>query len=205
MSPATRQSDGFRTDHDVTSLIVIAGLTAVLFAGGLGLSEFWELGLDIDWKPFFLVYAVIVFVPWGTPTIASAIGATIAEGFLDIMEGYEADDPFGWAGYVVGFTVAGWIFGNDTSSVAKLATGATVGGLLQYAIEGLFLFVLGAEGGTLLGTSFSGALPIYLVAVLGNTLTHGVILGAIPLVPTVSALEGRMDRLFPQATTSASR
>ncbi|MFB6194379.1 MAG: hypothetical protein ABEI75_04875 [Halobaculum sp.] len=201
---STGQSDGFDTDMDLSGLIVIAGLTAVLFAGGLVLSEApGELGLDIDWKPFFVVYAVIIFVPWGTPTIAAALGATIAEGFLDVVEGAEADDPFGWVGYAVGFTVAGYVFDNDTTSTTKMAAGATLGALVQYGLEGLFLFVLGAEAGSVLGLSVSGAAPIYVVSVLGNTITHGVILGALPLIPTVNALEGRMARLFPHAAEGA--
>lgn len=201
MSQASRESDGFRTDFDLSALIVIAGLTAVLFAGGLVLSEApGELGLDIDWKPFFVVYAVIVFVPWGTPTVAAALGATIAEGFLDVVEGAEADDPFGWVGYAVGFTAAGYIMSGETSNTTKMAVGATAGAFIQYAIEGLFLFVLGAEAGSVLGMSFGGAGAIYAVATIGNTITHGIILGAIPLIPTVNALEGRMERLFPHAT-----
>lgn len=195
------RSEGFRTDFDISALVVIAGLTAVLFAGGLVLSEApGELGLDIDWKPFFVVYAVLIFVPWGTPTIAAAVGATIAEGFLDIVEGAEADDPFGWLGYALGFTVAGYIMNNETSNTAKMAIGATVGAFVQYAIEGLFLFVIGSEPGAVLGLSVGGAAAIYAVAVVGNTITHGVILGAIPLIPTVNTLDGRMQRLFPHAS-----
>lgn len=200
MSQAAQpSSSGFTTDVDPVNLIVIAGLTAVLFAGGLTLTEFAELGLDIDFKPFFVVYAVIVFVPWGTPTVAAALGATLAEGTLDIVEGAAADDPFGWVGYFLGFTAAGWIFGDDTSTTSKLALGAVVGAFVQYAVEGLYLFAIGAEPGTLFGTEFSGALVIYAVSVIGNTVTHGVILGAIPLIPTVQSLKGRAGRLFPNA------
>ncbi|MFB6218545.1 MAG: hypothetical protein ABEH77_05110 [Halobacteriaceae archaeon] len=200
MSQTSTGESGFSTDHQLGDLIVIAGLTAVLFAGGLFLAEApGELGLDIDWKPFFVVYAVIIFVPWGLPTVAAALGATFAEAFLDVAEGAAADDPFGWVGYAVGFTAAGYIFGNDTSSTAKMAIGGTLGALLQYAIEGLFLFAIGSEPGSVLGMQVSGAAPIYGIAVIGNTITHGVILGFIPLIPTVGYLEGRIQRMFPLA------
>ncbi|MFB6198328.1 MAG: hypothetical protein ABEI52_08700, partial [Halobacteriaceae archaeon] len=188
MRATTRE---FSTDASVGNLIVIAGLTAVLFAGGLALAEgIGEVGLDIDWKPFFIVYTVIIFVPWGTPTIAAAAGATLAEGLLDIFEGAAADDPFGWAGYLIGFTVAGAIFGNDVDSKVKLVTGAIAGALFQYGVEGLYLFALsGGQSGELLGTTFSGAAAFYVISTIGNTVTHGIILGAIPLLPTVDYLK----------------
>ncbi|MDZ7746958.1 MAG: hypothetical protein U5K28_10795 [Halobacteriales archaeon] len=88
-----------------------------------------------------MVYTVIVFVPWGTPTIAAAVGATMAEGILDFFEGLEPDEPFGWAGYIVGFTIAGY-FMKDPSNKVKLAIGAVLGGFIQFAIEGLNLFVV---------------------------------------------------------------
>jgi hypothetical protein len=192
MAQTSNSSSGFKTDVDLTSLVVIAGLTAVLFAGALAIGEgLGEIPPDIDWKAFFVVYTVIVFVPWGTPTIAAAVGATLAEGILDFFEGIEPDEPFGWAGYVVGFTVAGYFF-KDPSNTTKLAIGAVLGGFVQFAIEGLVFIVVEGE-----------AMSVYLTALAGNTLTHGVILGAIPLIPVVSALQGRMQRvLAPSAQTA---
>ena len=194
MAQATteKSGQGFTTDVELTSLVVIAGLTAVLFAGALAIGEgLGEIPPDIDWKAFFVVYTVIVFVPWGTPTIAAAVGATLAEGLLDFFEGIEPDEPFGWAGYLVGFTVAGYFF-KDPSDTAKLVIGAVLGGFLQFAIEGLVFIVVEGE-----------AVSVYLTALAGNTVTHGIILGAIPLVPVVSALRGRMERvLAPSAQTA---
>ncbi|RBI58707.1 hypothetical protein DMJ13_25520 [halophilic archaeon] len=186
------ESDSFTTDVDMTSLVVIAGLTAVLFAGALAIGEgLGEIPPDIDWKAFFVVYTVIVFVPWGTPTIAAAVGATLAEGILDFFEGLEPDEPFGWAGYVVGFTVAGY-FMKDPSKTVKLAIGAVLGAFIQFAIEGLSLVLISGD-----------AWSVYATSLAGNTVTHGIILGAIPLIPTVAALRGRMQRvLAPSAQTS---
>ena len=70
MAEATSRSppraSTFRSDFDFTTLITLAGMTAVLFLGGLGITEaIGEIPLDIDWKPFFIIYAIIYFVPWG--------------------------------------------------------------------------------------------------------------------------------------------
>lgn len=184
----------FTADVDPTSLVVIAGLTAVLFAGALAIGEgLGEIPPDIDWKAFFVVYTVIVFVPWGTPTMAAAAGATIAEGILDFFEGIEPDEPFGWAGYLVGFTVAGY-FLTDPSDTVRLAIGAVLGAFIQFAIEGLAFIVIEGE-----------AMSVYLTALAGNTVTHGIILGAIPLIPTVTALRGRMERVLAPGAQTTNR
>lgn len=192
MAQATGSS-GFKSDVDVTNLVVIAGLTAVLFAGSLAIGEgLGEIPPDIDWKAFFVVYTVIVFVPWGTPTIAAAVGATLAEGILDLFEGMAPDEPFGWVGYVVGFTVAGY-FMRDPSNKVKLVIGAILGAFVQFAIEGLGLVLVAGD-----------AWSVYLTALAGNTITHGIILGAIPLIPTVAALRGRMERILAPAAQGSS-
>ncbi|MFB6294087.1 MAG: hypothetical protein ABEH60_07490 [Halonotius sp.] len=192
MAQTKEASSGFSTDVDITSLVVIAGVSAVLFAGALAIGEgLGEIPPDIDWKSFFVVYTVIAFVPWGTPTIAAAVGATIAEGTLDFFEGIEPDEPFGWAGYIVGFTVAGY-FMKDPSDTVKLALGAVLGGFVQFAIEGLVFIVVEGK-----------AITVYATSLAGNTVTHGIILGAIPLIPVVSALQGRMSRVLAPAAQSA--
>lgn len=196
MAQATKNeagaSDKFRTDVDLTDLVVIAGLTAVLFAGALAIGEgLGEIPPDIDWKAFFVVYTVIVFVPWGTPTVAAAVGATMAEGILDFFEGIEPDEPFGWAGYLAGFTIAGY-FMKDPDNKVMLAIGAVLGGFIQFAIEGLVFLVVEGE-----------AISVYATALAGNTITHGVILGAIPLIPVVGALKGRMERVMAPSAQQA--
>lgn len=177
-------NSGFSTDFDFTTLVVIAGVTAVLFAGGLALFGFYEIPPDIDFKPFFIVYAVIFFVPWGTPTVSSAAGATVAEALLDLIEGAGPDDPFGWIGYVVGFTVFGWMTKDaDPDDWLRLGTAATVGAFLQIAIEAVALLVISGE-----------SLSLYATVVGANTVTHGIIMGAVLLPPTLQSLEGRVEQ-----------
>ncbi|MDY6764246.1 MAG: hypothetical protein SV377_00920, partial [Halobacteria archaeon] len=165
----TSQTRGFTTSTDVGTLIVIAGLTAVLFAGGLALSEgAGELGVDIDWKPFFVVYAVILFIPWGTPTIAAAVGGMLAEALGDIFEGAAPDDPFGWVGYVVGFALFGYLVKDDTSDYTRMAVAAVAGGFVQIAIEGLWVFAIGLEEASTLaffGITVTDPFPFYVITV----------------------------------------
>ncbi|MFB6254013.1 MAG: hypothetical protein ABEI06_05340 [Halobacteriaceae archaeon] len=171
--------------YDFTTLILLAGITAVLFAGGLALTEFTEIPPDIDFKPFFIVYAIIVLVPWGTPTLAVAFGAAGAEGILDLIEGAAADDPFGWVGYLIGFTLFGWLIKDDTSNYLKISIAAVLAAFVQIFIEALNVIIISNK-----------AISIFATIVIANTITHGVIMGAILLIPTLEALEGRVDRMF---------
>jgi len=167
-------------------LIVITALSGVLFALGLLITErFGEIPVDIDWKPFFLPYILLALLPWGAPSIAIGLGAAIGEGLLDLLEGYEIDDPFGFVGYVVGFVVAGAIFGNKPWSQFRFAVGSIIGALVQAAFEGAALLVIDGEA---LGTA--------LRSVGGNTVTHGIILGAIFTMILVPLLRGRIERLL---------
>lgn len=185
---------GFRSDFEFTTLVVIAGMTAVLFAGGISLLGFYEIPPDIDFKPFFIVYAVIALVPWGTPTIAAAVGATLAEGIGDVIEGWAMDDPFGWVGYLIGFTLFGWIVKDDTDSTMRLSVAAIVGAFVQIAIEGLGLLIVEGE-----------AFSVYATVVAGNTVTHGVVMGAVLLIPTLKALQGRVEQFLGPAARTGSR
>jgi hypothetical protein len=163
--------------------LLVAGLAAVLFVGGLALTEpLGEIPPDIDFKPFFLVYALVALLPRGLPTVAAALGAAVGEGVLDLVEGYEVDDPFGFVGYVLGFTLAGR-FMDDPDDFTRVAVGAVLGAFLQATTEGLALWLLGGE--SVVGATTS---------VLANTVTHGVIMGVIPLVPALVALRGRVER-----------
>jgi hypothetical protein len=168
----------------------VAGLAALLFVGALLLSEpLGEIPPDIDFKPFFVVYALVALLPWGRATVAAAVGAAVGEGLLDLVEGYEADDPFGFVGYVVGFTVAGY-FMDDPDDFTRVAVGAVLGAFVQAVLEGLSLRFVGGE--TVAAAATSAA---------ANTLTHGVLLGVIPLVPTLVALRGRVERYLTFART----
>lgn len=189
-SRAKRRASRFRTDFDFTTLITLAGMTAVLFLGGLGITEaVGEIPPDIDFKPFFIVYAIMYFVPWGTPTVAVALGGALGEAIGDVIEGYEVDDPFGLFGYVIGFTIAGWLLkGTDADDYVRLSLAAIIGALVQILVEALGVLVISGD-----------ALSVYATIVAGNTITHGIILGLIPLVPTVAALDGRVERFLGEA------
>ena len=189
-SQATRRASKFRSDFDFTTLITLAGMTAVLFLGGLGITEaVGEIPPDIDFKPFFLIYAIMYFVPWGTPTVSIGVGGAIGEAIGDIIEGYAVDDAFGLIGYIIGFAVAGYLLrGTDADDYVRLSLAAVIGAFVQIAIEGLGVLVISDE-----------ALSVYAVIVAGNTITHGIILGLIPLIPTVAALDGRVERFLGEA------
>lgn len=175
-----------RDDYSTPKLVVIAGITAVLFAGGLLVTErLPELLVDVDFKPFFIVYAIVALLPWGMPSLSAGLGAAIGEGFLDVLEGYEVDDPFGFVGYVIGFAVAGWIFDDEPQNTVRLAAGAILGALIQAMFEATALVVIEGE-----------ALEVAAISAAGNTVTHGILLGVIPLVPTIAALHGRIERFL---------
>ena len=157
-------------------LIGMGCLSALLFAAGLLITEApGELALDVDLKPFFLPYLLIAAMRYGMPTLSVGLGAALGEGVLDIVEGYELDDPIGFIGYVVGFTLFGWYLHRvapDPTARRAQVTAAVLGALAQAAFEGLAFVLFATDADTLDAVT----------SVLGNTLTHGVLLGAIPLV-----------------------
>lgn len=159
----------------VLFLIGLGVLTAVLFAGGLLVTEYpGEFVLDVDLKPFFIPYLIAAFVPFGYPTLAIGLGAAAGEGMLDVSEGYELDDPLGFIGYVIGFTVYGFILHEiaDDPFDRRTQVAAAVGGaFVQAVFEGFAFFLFERE-----------AVVDAMISVAGNTITHGIVLGAIPLV-----------------------
>ena len=83
---------------------------ATLFAAGLLVTEgLGEVALDVDFKPFVIPYLLLTVFPYGMSTLAVGTGAAVGEGLLDVVEGYEFDDPFGFVGYVAGFAAFGWV------------------------------------------------------------------------------------------------
>lgn len=66
------------------------------------------VGVDIDLKPFFIPYQLISAASFDVPTVSIALGCVLGEGILDIFDGDELDDPFGFLGYVFGLYVFGW-------------------------------------------------------------------------------------------------
>lgn len=175
---AERRADEDAVDGGADPLrLVGVGLTSgLLFTVGLLVTEApGELALDVDLKPFFLPYLLIAAVRYGSPTLSAGLGAAVGEGALDLVEGYELDDPIGFIGYVVGFTVFGWYLhrgADDPTARRAQVTAAVLGAFTQAAFEGV-AFLLFATGASPLDAGLS---------VAGNTVTHGVVLGAMPLV-----------------------
>lgn len=66
-----------------------------------------------------------------------------------------------------------------------MAVAAVVGAFIQAAFEAAALFVVESE-----------ALQAALISWVGNTVTHGIIGGLIPLVIIVPLLHGRIERFL---------
>ena len=172
---------------DPLRLIGVGCLSALLFAAGLLLTEApGELALDVDLKPFFVPSLLIAAMRYGLPTLSVGLGAAMGEGVLDIVEGYELDDPIGFIGYVVGFTLFGWYLhrvADDPTARRAQITAAILGALVQVAFEGLAFVLFATDAHTLDAVA----------SVLGNTFTHGIVLGAIPLVWLYPRLDPYFD------------
>lgn len=182
-SPAPPRGGGQAT---ASRAMVVAALVAVLFFFGLLLFErIPEIPVDIDFKPFFIPFAFLALLPRGLPTFAVPLGAAVGEAIGDIIEGYEVDDPFGFAGYLVGFAVAGSLMSGKPLHWARISVACLVGAAVQAAIEASAFLVFGEEG-----------FWITLYSAAGNTITHGIILGALITVPLAYALHGRIERLL---------
>ncbi|WP_435124639.1 hypothetical protein [Halobaculum sp. D14] len=182
-------------------LMVITGITAVLFVGGLLLTEFAgipEFFGDTDFKPFFLPYLLAALLPYGAATLSVGFGMALGEGILDVVEGYAADDAFGFFGYVVGLWAFAYVLHRwgDPTNKTHMSIAAVVGAFVQIAIEGVAYLVIDGETAT-----------FYAINVVGNTVTHGIVLGAIPLVIVYPLLHGRIERYLgfaPQGSSSAN-
>jgi hypothetical protein len=159
--------------------VVVSALT---FMAGLLVSEApGELALDVDLKPFFIPYLLIAAARYGLPTFSIGIGAAVGEGILDIFEGYELDDPIGFLGYVAGFIVFGWFLhrvADDPSEVTALTIAAVAGAVVQALFEGFAYYVFDPSSST----------QEAVLSVVGNTITHGILLGAVPLVVLAPAV-----------------
>lgn len=158
------------------SLVLLCGVSLLAFAGGLLVTEwFGEIGTDIDLKPFFIPYLLIAAVRFGLPTLAVGFGAAVGEGVLDVFEGYELDDPVGFVGYVLGFVIFGWYLhrvADDPSSRRGLAVAAILGAFVQAFFESFAFLLFEPAAGTRQAA----------LSLVGNTLSHGILLGAIPLL-----------------------
>jgi hypothetical protein len=148
-----------------------------------------EVATDVDLKPFFVPYLLIAAVRFGVPTLSVGVGAAVGEGVLDIFEGYEIDDPVGFIGYVVGFLAFGWYLREVADDPASRRT-QTVAALLGAAVQASFevvaflIFELSAMPGEAV------------VSLVGNTVTHGLLLGAIPFVVLFPLVGDRLTATF---------
>jgi hypothetical protein len=171
-------------DTPTSKLIVVAVLCSVFFFLALTLLEaIPEIPVDIDFKPFFIPLAFVALVPLGKPTVAVGLGASLGEFLRDMLEGYEIDDPLGAVGYAVAFVLAGYIIHSRPLSKVRLSIAAVLAGFLQALFEAAAFLLFGGE-----------TLRIAIWSAAGNTVTHGLIMGAIPLVFIVPQLHGRIER-----------
>lgn len=183
---STSESEALREATTPGKLVVIAALCGVLFYFGLLITErIPEIPVDIDQKPFFIPLLFVALLPLGAPAWAAAVGAALGEAFGDILEGFEPDDPIGFFAYILGFAAAAYIIRNRPLSKGRLAAAALTAGFLQAAIEASSFLIFDEEN-----------LRVTVQSALGNTLTHGVIWGVIPLLLLVPALHGRAERLL---------
>lgn len=182
----TAQATGASPIDDRAQLTVITGLSAVLFFLMLvPIDAVPEIPVDIDQKPFFVPLTLVALLPVGRASLAVGFGAALGEAMRDILEGYEVDDTLGFVGYVLAFTLAGFLIGQRPDSRLRLVTGALVAGFVQAAFEGASFALLGSEG-----------TGVAIESTIGNTITHGVIGGAIPLVFVAPHFAGKIERFL---------
>lgn len=180
---AASADEGGAVDVSSARFTAVLGVTGVLFFLCLLPFELIpEIPVDIDSKPFFVPLALCALLPSGRIGLAIGLGVALGEGLRDLMEGYELDDPIGFFGYIFGFWAASALYSAMAASRWSLVLGAVLCAAIQAVIEASSFLVFGAEG--------------WIIAVesaIGNTITHGVIWGAAPLLFLVPALEGRFE------------
>ncbi len=164
-------------------LTALMSVTAVLFFFALLPFELIpEIPVDIDAKPFFVPFALAALLPGRQTALAIGLGVALGEGLRDVMEGYELDDPIGFVGYVVGFWVAGTIFAIAPRNPVVLMGGAIIGAGVQAFMEASSFLLFGAE-----------ALSVALFSAIGNTISHGIFFGALPMLFFIRALRGKFE------------
>lgn len=181
------------TENQFSGGAAVVTVTAVLmFLCLLPFELIPEIPVDIDSKPFFVPLALCALLParMGLPI---GLGVALGEGVRDLMEGYELDDPIGFFGYVAGFWAASQVYAIAPRNPFILMFGAILCGFVQGAIEASSFLLFGAEG-----------LTVTIWSALGNTITHGFIWGAIPVLFLVPALRGKFEHYLgfpPQGMT----
>jgi hypothetical protein len=171
---------------------------ATLFAAGLLVTEgLGEVALDVDFKPFVIPYLLLTVFPYGMSTLAVGTGAAVGEGLLDVVEGYEFDDPFGFVGYVAGFAAFGWVVHRvapDPTDRRWQLAAALVGALVQGLFE--------VAGFALLADPTAVEVA---VSAAGNALTHGVLVGGLPLVALTPSVYPWASRLVARLRAGPGR
>jgi hypothetical protein len=176
-------------------LTVLTVLTSVTFFLALTLFEaIPEIPVDVDFKPFFIPMSFVALVPKGWPLFAVSLGGMLGEFLRDLLEGYEIDDPIGAVGYVIGFMAAGYVIGNHPLNKILVAVGAVVAGFVHAAIEATAFLLFDQE------TAY-----VAMWSAIGNTITDGIILGAIPTPFIVPRLYGRVERYLGYAPRGYQR
>ncbi|MBW4648784.1 MAG: hypothetical protein KME06_08785 [Kastovskya adunca ATA6-11-RM4] len=165
-------------------LIIVGVLSSVSFFILLTLTEaIPEIPVDIDFKPFFLPMSLIAVVPTGCAAFAVSVGAMLGEFLRDMLEGYEVDDPIGAVGYVVGFFASAYVIGNHPLNKVRIFIACLLAGFLHAAIEATSFIIFDSE-----------TFYVAVWAAIGNTITDGLIGGAIPTIFIVPRLYGRIER-----------
>lgn len=181
------------TDVPPAKLMGIAVLSAVLFFLSLiPLEAIPEIPVDIDQKAFFIPLMLAALLPVGKPTWAVALGAALGECMRDMIEGYEPDDPIGFIGYVIGFAAAGYLIGTKPRNWLRLTAATLLAATVQAAFEASSFLLLAEE-----------SVEVALVSWIGNSITHGVLGGILPLLFLVPALHGRIERYMGFAPKAA--
>ena len=173
-------------NESLTKFIVVTVITAAVYIVGIFFADGFtpEIPVDIDFKSFFIPFTLLALLPVRLMALAIGIGSALGETLYDLtLEGLGPGDPISIIGFIVGFYIAGLIFGNEQPAYVRLVIGAIVGSAIQWSVEGLGLLIIADE-----------TFGIYLRGIIGNTITHGIIMGAIPLVILVPLLHGRIER-----------
>ncbi len=165
------------------SMAVLGVVAVVFFLALLPFELIPEIPVDIDAKPFFLPLAFCALLPARKTALAIGLGVALGEGLRDLMEGYELDDPIGFIGYVIGFWAASHFYALGPTNKLILAVGAILCAFIQASFEASSFLIFGAE-----------AVSVAAWSAFGNTISHGIIWGAIPLFFLTPALHGRFER-----------
>lgn len=160
-------------------------LTFVVFFVVLYLFEMIpEIGLDIDFKPFFIPITLLVLFPRNSHAWAIGLAVAGSELLGDFFEpgGVEPDDPIGFFGYLVGALAASAVMQGRWQSPLWLVLGGLTYALVNGLMEAAVWLALGEFG------------TDALISLFGNLITHGVIAGGAIAIPLARLLHQRLTQ-----------